>query len=63
MLDDHLPDFSGKHIGLYITGRPTQTFLVQDAARAEPLLTAKGQKTFSDIEAGRDVPEFTYGEE
>jgi hypothetical protein len=32
MLDDHLPDFSGKHIGLFITGRPTQTFLVQDAA-------------------------------
>jgi hypothetical protein len=25
-----------------------------------PKLTAKGQKTFSAMEAGRDVPEFTY---
>jgi hypothetical protein len=25
-----------------------------------PLLTAKGQKTFTAMEAGDDVPEFTY---
>jgi hypothetical protein len=37
---------------------------VERGRNGEPVLTAKGRKTFTAMESGEDVPEFTYdGEE
>jgi hypothetical protein len=34
--------------------------MVERGPNGEPVLSARGEKTFTTMEAGDDVPEFTY---